>query len=266
MDLNNKTILVTGADGGIGSALCRALVREGANLVLNSTNAQRLDKLATELASSGYAGAVSTVAADVGSAEGRAGIVAECERLGGIDVLVNLAGVLDFQWFEQQDPERIETTLRINLLAPMLLTQSLLPQLASKKEATILNVGSIFASIGHPGFVTYCASKAGVKSFTEALGRELADTTIRVSYIAPRATATTLNTDRINSMNRELGNSVDSPDYVAARIVSQLQNDGLLSYLGWPEKLFVRLNALLPSVVRKALLKNLGLIKQFASS
>ena len=130
----------------------------------------------------------------------------------------------------------------------------------------ILNVGSIFGSIGHPGFVTYCASKAGVKTFTEALGRELADTNIRVGYIAPRATATALNTDRVNKMNRKLGNRMDTPAYVAERIVGQLKTGRELTYLGWPEKFFVRVNALLPSVVRNALVKNLGVIKQFARS
>ena len=261
MNLHDKLILVTGADGGIGTALCQALSGQGARLVLTSTRHDSLSGLAGNLGTP-----AGIVAADIGTAEGRAAIVSACESLGGIDVLVNLAGVLDFTLFEQQPPERIERTLRINLLAPILLTQALLPQLRQRDEATILNVGSIFGSIGHPGFVTYCASKAGMKSFTEALGRELADTGIRVSYIAPRATATALNTDRVNAMNNKLGNRMDSPQYVAARIVHQLRNDGLLSYLGWPEKLFVRINALVPSLVRKALVKQLDLIKHFANS
>lgn len=261
MNLQDKHVLVTGADGGIGSALCQALAAQGARLVLTSTREDSLSALASRLAVPTH-----IVAADIASAEGRAAIVSTCTAIGGIDVLVNLAGVLDFTLFEHQPAERVEKTLRINLLAPMLLTQALLPQLRQREEATILNVGSIFGSIGHPGFVTYCASKAGMKSFTEALGRELADTGIRVSYIAPRATATALNTDRVNAMNTRLGNRMDSPEYVATRIVHQLCNDGLLSYLGWPENLFVRLNALVPSLVRKALVKQLDLIKHFASS
>lgn len=265
MELKGKRILLTGADGGIGSALSRQLASEGAELVLCSYAQEPLEKLQSELPAVGSV-THRAIVADVTGIEDRQRIVSECERLGGIDVLINLAGILDFHLFEDQSPEVIDRTVRINLMAPMLLCRDLLPLLRKKPEAAILNVGSIFGSIGHPGFVVYCATKAGVKTFTEALSRELADTGITVSYIAPRATATSLNTDRVNAMNKALGNKMDSPEFVAAQIVTQLKQGRVLSYLGWPEKLFVRINALLPSVVHKALVKNLGLIKQYASS
>lgn len=266
MELQGKLVLLTGANGGIGSALSRELAKQDAQLVLCSFQAEPLEKLAQELSASGSGGAVHTIQADVSSSEDRHRIVNECERLGGLDVLINLAGIMDFDLFTEQPPGIIEKTIAINLLAPMLLCQEFLPQLARKPAAVILNVGSIFGSIGHPGFVAYCASKAGVKSFSEALARELGDTQIRVSYIAPRATATALNSDRVNDMNKALGNKMDGPNYVAQQIVSQLRQGQTIKYLGWPEKLFVRINALLPLVVHKALVKKLGTIKQFARS
>ena len=266
MDLKGKRILVTGANGGIGSALCSALSAEGADLVLCSFQPDKLEAQVKALAAKVAGGTIHTIQADISSIQDRARVVSECDSFGGIDVLVNLAGILDFSLFEDQAPGIIEQIININLLAPILLCQSFLVQLKSRPESMILNVGSIFGSIGHPGFVTYCASKAGVKTFTEALGRELADTNIRVGYIAPRATATALNTDRVNKMNRKLGNRMDTPAYVAERIVGQLKTGRELTYLGWPEKFFVRVNALLPSVVRNALVKNLGVIKQFARS
>jgi len=130
----------------------------------------------------------------------------------------------------------------------------------------ILNVGSVFGSIGHPGFVAYCTSKAGMKMFSESLARELADTNVKVAYIAPRATATALNSNKVNDLNLALGNSVDSPDHVAQQIIAQLKSGKILQYLGWPEKLFVRVNALLPSVVHNALVKKLSIIKGFIHS
>lgn len=266
MELRDKTILLTGAAGGIGSVLAKQLAREGVRLILCSASQDPLDKLITELGATGYSNSHQTFVTDLTSADGRQSLVTLCKEHGGIDAVINLAGVLDFNLFEDQSAATIERTIQINMLVPMLLCHELLPQLMSRKEAVILNVGSIFGSIGHPGFVSYCASKAGVKTFTEALSRELDDTNITVSYIAPRATATALNTDKVNTLNAELGNKTDTPEFVASAIVSQLKNGKRLSYLGWPEKLFVRINALLPFIVHSALVKKLALIKKYARS
>jgi len=204
------------------------------------------------------------VCADVSSEQGREAIVSACSNAGGIDGIINLAGILDFALFAQQEVGLLERMITINLAAPILLTRLLLDQLTSRDEAVILNVGSIFGSIGHPGFTAYCATKAGLMRFTEALSRELADTPVRVAYIAPRATKTSLNDDRVNALNKELGNKSDNPELVADQIVAMLENNSVVEYLGWPEKLFVKINALLPGVVGSALIKNLSKIKHYA--
>lgn len=260
MEIVNKRILVTGATGGIGSHLCDLLVKEGAQLILTCYNADLLHNLQVKLGSRHI-----SVAADISSAEGREKIIDLCRQGGGFDGVINLAGILNFNLFENQSPEIIEATLQINMVAPVLLCQQLIPLLKQKNKAAILNVGSIFGSIGHPGFAVYCASKAGMKCFTEALGRELADTDIQVSYIAPRATSTPLNSSRVEAFNTALGNKSDSPEYVASEIVSLLKSGKPLRYLGWPEKLFVRLNGIFPGIVHKALVKNLSLIKKYAN-
>jgi len=266
MELQGKRILLTGANGGIGSALVRQLAKEGCKLVLCSQQQPPLEKMAGELAASGYAGSVEIMAADLSRSEDRRRVVSQCEALDGIDILINLAGMLDFRLFEDQPEEVVNKLVNLNLLAPMHLCQLLLPQLKTRPEAMILNVGSIFGSIGHPGFVAYCTSKAGMKMFSESLARELADTNVKVAYIAPRATATALNSNKVNDLNLALGNSVDSPDHVAQQIIAQLKSGKILQYLGWPEKLFVRVNALLPSVVHNALVKKLSIIKGFIHS
>lgn len=257
MQLMNKKVLVTGATGGIGSVLCKLLVAQGCQLIFTCVDAALLEKLQGELGSAHIA-----VQADISSDEGRAKIVAMCEEDDGIDAVINLAGILNFQLFENQSPSLISATVGINMLAPMMLCHDLIKVLKNKSESAILNVGSIFGSIGHPGFVAYCASKGGMKSFSEALSRELADTPICVSYIAPRATSTKLNSTNIEKLNKALGNKSDSPEFVAGKIVEVLQSGKRLKYLGWPEKFFVRVNALFPGIVHGALVKKLSLIKQ----
>lgn len=260
MNVSGKKILVTGATGGIGELVSTQLHGEGAQLILSCYQADALETLNAKLGNSH-----TLACADIASYEGRLAIVDICQQVGGIDAVINLAGILNFDMFEKQAPQLIEKILSINLTAPVLLCHELIPALKKKPEATILNVGSIFASIGHPGFVAYCTSKAGLKCFTEALSRELADTSIRVLYIAPRATNTNLNADSVNDLNVALGNKSDTPEYVANEIVQSIKNNRAIRYLGWPEKLFVVVNAVLPGLVRKSLVKNLDTIKRYAT-
>ena len=134
MELRGKKVLLTGADGGIGSAVSRELARAGCSLVLCSHQASGLEKLAKELAAEGHTGSVKTVTVDLSHTGARQRLVDECAALGGIDVLVNLAGILDFRLFENQPAEIIERTLVVNMLAPMLLCKDFLPQLQQKAE------------------------------------------------------------------------------------------------------------------------------------
>jgi short-subunit dehydrogenase len=260
MNIQNKTILVTGSTGGIGTELCKLLMKKGAKLILTCYSAEQLARLKQELGGHGV-----TVTAEIDSVGGREHITHECKNNGGIDGVINLAGVLEFSMFEQQSHDSIERVMNINLVATMLLCRSLIPLLRTKPEASIVNVGSTFGSIGYPGFAAYCASKAGVKCFTEAIARELADTAINVSYIAPRATSTSLNTSEVNSLNDALGNKSDMPAYVAKEITKVLETNQAVRFLGWPEKLFVRVNALFPGIVHKALVKKLDVIKRYAN-
>jgi len=261
MKLRGKRILVTGSTGGIGTLVCQLLAEQGVELVLTCFNADALAGLQSALP-----GQHRFVVADISKSTDRQVLVSKCTDLGGIDGLINIAGILDFALFENQDELTITRIMTVNLPSVMLLCHDLIPQLKARDESIIVNVGSIFGSIGHPGFVAYCASKAGIKSFSEALSRELADTPVRVSYIAPRATRTALNNDRVNQLNTELGNKSDPPLLVARAIVQQAESGKSVSFLGWPEKLFVRINALFPALVHKSLVNQLGIIKKYAKA
>ena len=259
MNLNNMTILVTGASGGIGAAVAEALDKQGAQLMLVGRQQQTLETLANKLT-----GIPIIIVADLNSSEGRERIIKQCIQSGGLDLIINLAGIMDFQFFEKQSTDAIEQIITTNLLSPMLLCNRLIPLLKQKPEAAIVNIGSTFGSIGHPGFTSYCASKFGLRGFTEALQRELAETNIRVFYLAPRATATNLNSYNVNQLNDALGNATDSPEQVASELITLLKSNKHHRYVGWPEKLFVRINSLFPSVVHTALVKKIPIIKQFA--
>jgi short-subunit dehydrogenase len=153
----------------------------------------------------------------------------------------------------------------INALAPLLLCHALLPALLDRPSAHIVNVGSTFGSIGFPGFAAYSASKFAVRGFSEALRRELADTAVRVHYVAPRATRTALATDRVRALNAELGVGMDTPQTVAAAIVRTLRDERREVLLGTPERLFAKLNALAPSLVDRSLRRQLAIVRRHAS-
>ncbi len=265
MELSNKTAVLTGATGGIGRAIARELDAAGARLVLVGRDREKLATLRDGLVGSGHA----CLAADLTSEEGRNRLrqYVGRETTGDISLLVNCLGINELRLFAEQSQASIANQIGTNLLCPMLVCHDLLPMLQRQPEALIVNVGSTFGSIGYPGYSSYCASKFGLRGFTEALRRELADTSVRVSYVAPRATRTSLNSASVNAMNEALGTSTDEPAAVAAAIVKMIRGSHRANrFIGWPEKLFVRINAILPGIVDGALRKQLPLIRRFAQN
>ncbi|MCS4307182.1 short-subunit dehydrogenase [Rheinheimera pacifica] len=253
--LTRKTVLLTGATGGIGSEVARQLSAAGARLILTGRSATKLKALQRQLA-------VETLVycCDLMVTAEQQGLLQFCQQQGGIDILINNAGISQFGLCQQQ---QFSELISINLLVPMQLCQLFLPVLRQRK-GQIVNVGSAFGSIGHPGFTGYCATKFGLRGFTEALQRELAGSGIQVKYFAPRATETSINSSDVMQLNEQLGNSVDSPVWVAEQLIKQLKSNELRRFLGWPERIFVRLNALFPALVDMALKSKLTLIELFA--
>ncbi|PSL16266.1 short-subunit dehydrogenase [Marinobacterium halophilum] len=267
MQFDRRHILITGASGGIGSALAHALAAEKASLLLHGRNAQALTALADECRQLG-AGNVQTCIADLTTAEGRGALVSHVQRdFLRLDTLINNAGISRFQLFNQQTPGQIEQLLASNINAPVLLTHALITSLLETQgePPVILNIGSAFGAIGFPGYSTYCASKGALRLFTEALAREYSDTALRVQYLAPRATRTRINSDRANAMTAATGSSIDSPECVAQAALQLLRSGHAQAAIGWPEKLLVRLNGLRPELISRVLRKQLAKIKTFAN-
>ncbi len=254
--LQGQTLLLLGASGGIGAELAKRLTAQGASLIISGRNLLPLQRLATQLATK-----TQCVAADLSNLAGREQLLlALPDKLDGV---VFAAGSNDFALFEQQDPCKIRQLFELNALLPILLTRALLPRLTP--QARLVYVGSTLGAIGYPGYAAYGASKAALKHFVQALRREMADTALQFCYIAPRATQTSMNTLAAQQLNQALGSKTDQPDWVAEQILTQLTATRMQDKnLGLPERLFIRLNALLPSLLDKALRKQLTTIKQFA--
>jgi short-subunit dehydrogenase len=245
--LDQMRVVLTGASGGIGSALAQALLQQGAHLLLVSRSAEKLQTLQARLGSA----SVSTLVADITQAQDRAKIVATAISFQA-NVLINNAGVPSFGALQPLPPEQLEAVLHTNLLAPILLTQGLLPHLTQQAAAHVLNIGSVLGQLGLPGYSVYCASKFGLRGFSEALRRELQFTPVRVQYLGPRATQTTFNDAAAARYQQHTGTHTDTPQQVAQAALRLLQSADAECFLGFPEKWAVKLNALAPQMLDRA--------------
>ena len=240
--LKGKHVVVTGGAGGIGSLLCQRLLDQGARV----TVIDRAESLPFN---------AQLMRGDLSTQEGIQ-LLADALALMEVDVLVHLAGIQYFGPMEHQTPEHVRLTYMVNLVAPVLLTQAVLPRMKARKSGHIVTIGSTFGSINFAHFVTYSSSKAGLRGFSEALRREVKAHGIDVTYIAPRAVKTPLNSPLVMELAKQVNMHMDSPEWVAGEIAKAIGAKANDVYLGFPEKLFVRINALLPRLVDKALAKN----------
>lgn len=260
MQLENARILLTGASGGLGQELAQQLTDSGATLLLAGRDSGRLDSLAASLGP----GAAS-ICTDLGQPAGIAALAGAAREF-AINVLINNAGVGAFGLFENQDWATIERVLATNLDAPIHLTQALLPWLKAQPQAAIVNIGSTFGSLPFPGFAAYSAAKAGLRGFSQALRRELADSPVAVIHLAPRAIDTPLNSDAVKALNRALKNHSDSVEDVARQVVRALCRGRGEHHFGFPERLFAWLNGVAPSLIDRGLAGKLAIIKRYGSS
>jgi len=259
MKLSECRILLTGATGGIGQALCEQLCEAGATVLAVGRNTAPLAALKQR-----FDARLLPLTADLTDATERARVLRAAREMGGLNSVINAAGVNQFVLLEHQDEEQIAELVGVNVTATLQLTHALLPLLQVAPRALLINLGSTFGSIGYPGFSAYCTSKFALRGFSEALRRELADTRVKVLYVAPRATRTAMNSDQVVAMNQALRVGMDDPGQVAERILRAIEQEREELYLGWPERFFVGLNSLLPRLVDHSLRKQLPTILRFA--
>ncbi len=255
--MKNKKIIITGATGGIGEELVKLLDGEGAELFLIGSDLTKLKLLKDQLKAK-----VTFAQCDLSKAAGIKDAAAIISEIDDVDILINLAGISYFGSLGLQKFEAIEKLYNVNLLAPTVLCQAVLPEMVRKNKGHIVNIGSIFGSIAFPYFATYSASKAGLRSFSEALRREVEKANIKVSYIVPRAGKTKINNDEMVEFSQKTHTKVDSAELVAQKVLQAIKQQKKYAYLGFPEKFFVYLNYLFPSLVDGALQKQAAVARE----
>ncbi|MEA2440895.1 MAG: meso-butanediol dehydrogenase / (S,S)-butanediol dehydrogenase / diacetyl reductase [Thermoleophilaceae bacterium] len=183
MDAGLPCAVVTGAATGIGRATALALARDGYAVALLGRRAGPLEEVAAELRERGAAAIVAQ--ADVTSPEqASAAIGATVERFGGVDVLVNNAGVGDSAPLLDESLERWEETLRINLTGSFIATQLALPHLIERRGA-VVNVASVNAVLAGPGWTSYCVSKAGLVMLAKCVANDYGRKGVRANAVCP---------------------------------------------------------------------------------
>ena len=249
--MTGPVVLVTGATSGIGREVALALATPGAGLGRGGRDSRRLNESARAVRERG-ADAV-LVPCDLGVAGQAAYVVRETlARMGVPDLVVLAAGVGGFGAFDDLDEQELDTLFRVNVIAPMAITRALLPHLRRRGSGRIVFVGSIFGSIAFPWFAAYSSTKGALRTFAEALRRELHGSGIGITYVAPRGTRTPM-TSSYAAAAVAAGMHLDEPAAVAQEIVAAARGGAPERYLGFPESIFVRVNAVFPRLIDRAL-------------
>ena len=225
-DLSGKTALVTGATGGIGGEIAKALHAQGAVVALSGRNKEKLDALAAELGSN-----VHTIVADLSSSEGIAALIKDAEEaMGQVDILVNNAGLTRDNLSMRMKDDEWDEVIDVNLTAPFKLAKACQRGMMKRRFGRVINISSVVGTTGNPGQCNYVASKAGMSGWTKAMGMEVASRGITVNCVAPGfiATAMTeaLNDDQKEKINATIPMSrMGTPDEIASAVVYLASNE-----------------------------------------
>ncbi|HQT47023.1 MAG: 3-oxoacyl-[acyl-carrier-protein] reductase [Acidocella sp. 20-63-7] len=203
-DLTGKTALVTGASGGIGAAIARALHGQGAVVALSGTRREALEALEAELGERTH-----VLPADLSQAEAAAELIAAAENeMGKVDILVNNAGLTKDGLALRMSDSDWAKVLDVDLGAPFRLSRAALKFMLRRKAGRIINIGSVVGTTGNAGQANYASAKAGLIGLTKALAQEVASRGITVNLIAPGFIATPMTDALTDSQRADLAGKI----------------------------------------------------------
>lgn len=196
--LEGKKALVTGATGGLGSEIARALHAQGASVALSGTRAEVLETLAKELGDR-----TAVVPCNLSDGEAVDGLPkAASEALGGLDILISNAGVTRDQLLMRMKDEDWDTVIKVNLEAHFRLCRGAMRGMMKSRWGRIIGITSVVGVTGNPGQANYAASKAGMIGFSKALAQEVASRGVTVNCVAPGFIASPM-TDALNDEQKK---------------------------------------------------------------
>ena len=219
-DLTDKKALVTGASGGIGGAIAKALYAAGATVGLSGTRVEPLEALAAELGERAH-----VLPCNLSDPEAVDALPKEAAAaMGGLDILVNNAGITRDQIFMRMSDEEWQSVIDVNLTSTMRLCRGVMRPMMKARWGRIINISSIVGATGNPGQVNYAASKAGMVGLTKSIAYEVASRGITANAVAPGfiATAMTdkLTDDQKNAINTKIPAArMGSPEEIAAAVL-----------------------------------------------
>ena len=197
-DLTGRKALVTGASGGIGEAIARALHGAGATVGLHGTRREKLEELAASLGER-----VHVFPADLSDRDAQKALAETADKaMDGVDILVNNAGITKDGLFVRMSDDDWDKVIEVDLTAAFRLTRGLTHQMMRRRYGRIVNITSIVGVTGNPGQANYCAAKAGMIGFSKSLAQEIASRNVTVNCIAPGFIQSAM-TDKLNDKQKE---------------------------------------------------------------
>ncbi|MFB8009289.1 SDR family NAD(P)-dependent oxidoreductase [Nocardia sp. NPDC056000] len=235
----DRRVLITGAGSGIGRATVHRVLSEGGRVVAADVNEAGLAETVKQAAEQGTAERLSTVTVDIGNEDSvRAGVATALEYLGGLDALINAAGILRSAHTHEMPLADFTKIITVNLTGTFLMIREALPALLASDKGVIVNFTSTSAFFAHPYMSAYAASKGGIMSMTHALAAEYSKQGLRVVAVAPGSISSDMTDGRGPGLPADadlslfmklapgIGQGFASPDTVAGVVAMLASDDG----------------------------------------